>query len=208
MAEPRKSPFIWATWLSKVMSGDGDCQWGAWFQTHNQLGKQQPDDPALSAWMVDHTRMVTQLQKDLRFGGLKPLPGMDVAIPNLPYGAVVKGKLDCLTNEDSLATVYDCKTGRQKNADTVQVQIYMLALSRMSAFAQKTIRGVVVYKEDRLDVPPISDSFIENFNYFVDLLAGDEEPMKVPSKNDCRFCKITRNDCEERFEGGDAEIEF
>ena len=44
MANPRKSPYIWVTWLAKVMSGDVTCHWQSWFQSHNQLTEKQSGD--------------------------------------------------------------------------------------------------------------------------------------------------------------------
>ena len=37
MAKSREAPYIWVTWLSKVMSGDTTCHWQSWFRSQNQL---------------------------------------------------------------------------------------------------------------------------------------------------------------------------
>ena len=67
MANPRKSPYIWVTWLAKVMSGDATCHWQGWFQSHNQLTEKQSGDFDSAGWVISHTKMLTELKDSLFF---------------------------------------------------------------------------------------------------------------------------------------------
>jgi hypothetical protein len=42
VAIPREMPYIWATWLSRVMSGNVSRQWQYWFLAQNKLVEEQP----------------------------------------------------------------------------------------------------------------------------------------------------------------------
>lgn len=35
MTRKREGPYVWATWLSRMMVGEACCQWAPWFKTHN-----------------------------------------------------------------------------------------------------------------------------------------------------------------------------
>jgi len=65
MANLRESPYIWVTWLAKIMVGDTVCQWQSWFQSQNQLTEKQPSDFDLIGWKIDHTKMLTEFKEGL-----------------------------------------------------------------------------------------------------------------------------------------------
>ncbi len=31
MALPREHPYIWATWLARLLAGEAHCEWAGWF---------------------------------------------------------------------------------------------------------------------------------------------------------------------------------
>ena len=35
-AIPRDHPYIWATWLPRLLVGDNSCEWAIWFKAHYQ----------------------------------------------------------------------------------------------------------------------------------------------------------------------------
>jgi hypothetical protein len=61
MTKPRDGLYVWVTWLSKLMSGEVQCHWGAWFKTHYTGYKTQPIDAQLASWTVDHNQYLTEL---------------------------------------------------------------------------------------------------------------------------------------------------
>jgi hypothetical protein len=36
MTVRRASPYVWTTWLSKLLVGDQSCEWATWFKTNHQ----------------------------------------------------------------------------------------------------------------------------------------------------------------------------
>ena len=43
MAVPRETPYIWATWLPRLLTGENSCEWAVWFKAHRS-GGQGPDN--------------------------------------------------------------------------------------------------------------------------------------------------------------------
>lgn len=36
MAMARNSPYVWVTWLTKILAGEQSCEWASWFKAHYQ----------------------------------------------------------------------------------------------------------------------------------------------------------------------------
>ena len=198
MAKLRKSPYIWATWLAKVMTGEITCQLQSWFQTQNQLTEKQPSDFDLMGWKINHTKMLTELKEKLIGEKYKPIieQGIRYKFPN--SNIIISGKPDCITEKENEVTIYDCKTGNKKSSDQVQVMIYMYLLSKNESH-KKQSRGIVMYKDKKIEIPKLPEDFEENFNFFVGILSSPKPPTKNPGA-DCRFCSITKNDCPKRVD--------
>ena len=198
MANPRKSPYIWVTWLAKVMSGDVTCHWQSWFQSHNQLTEKQSGDFDSAGWVMSHTKMLTELKESLIEEGYNPLieHSLRYHIPNSRIE--VAGKSDCIIEKEDEVIVYDCKTGKESDTHQVQVMLYMYILSKIK-FPEKQIIGIVKYRDKEIEVSKLPEDFEENFNFFVNILSSPKPPMKNPG-DDCRFCSITENDCPERID--------
>ena len=199
MAVPRLAPYIWASWLAKVMAGETSCLWSPWFRTHNRLIDRHGGPPDLVEWTMMHARMLTDLTRDLARPGLRLYRERRFQIANPAYQTIVTGSIDLVAEEPGEVTVYDCKTGQPAASHEVQVMLYMYALERDPGTAGKSIRGAVIYKHSRRDIPYLSNSFASNFDYFARLLAGTDEMPKAPGR-DCAFCPILREDCPERVE--------
>ena len=196
MANPRKSPYIWVTWLAKVMSGDVTCHWQSWFQSHNQLTEKQSGDFDSAGWVMSHTKMLTEFKDKLIEEGYIPLieQSINYKIPN--SNIEIAGKPDCVIEEGDDVTIYDCKTGKESPTHQVQVMLYMYLLSK-NKFSEKQIKGIVMYKDKEIEILDLPEDFEENFNFFVNILSSLKSPMKNPGSS-CRFCSITKNDCPER----------
>ena len=69
MATPRSGPYIWVTWLSKLLVGDAYCEWAAWFKAHYTEYARVPSSFNLAAWQVDHTAMLTTVREGLEASG-------------------------------------------------------------------------------------------------------------------------------------------
>jgi len=198
MVNPRKSPYIYVKWLADIMSGAVTCHWQSWFQSHNQLTEKQPSDFDLTGWIIDHTKMLTELKEKLIEEGYNPLIEQHIKhkIPNM--NAEISGKSDCIIEKEDKVIVYDCKTGKERTSDQVQVMLYMYILSK-GKYSGKEIKGLVMYKDKEIEIPNLPENFEENFNFFVNILSLPKPPTKN-SGADCKFCKITKEDCLERVD--------
>ena len=63
MPTERSSPYIWVTWLSKLLSGEASCEWASWFKAHYERGSysQMPSTFDQAVWHVNHTRLVNRV---------------------------------------------------------------------------------------------------------------------------------------------------
>ena len=197
MANPRDSPYIWVTWLSKIMSSDVTCHWQSWFQSQNQLTEKQSSGSGLTGWAMKHTKMLTELKERLIEEGYTPFIEQSFHHKISNSDIVIAGKTDCVIEKEDKVTVYDCKTGNERTSDQVQVMLYMYLLSK-GKFSKKQITGVVMYKDKEVEIPNLPEDFEENFNFFVNILSLPKPPTKNPG-DDCRFCNLTKNDCPERI---------
>ena len=63
MAKPRESkPYIWVTWLSKLLSGDDSCEWRAWFQAHHYSGSWARAETSFNSvrWTMEHGALLRE----------------------------------------------------------------------------------------------------------------------------------------------------
>lgn len=196
-ATPRGAPYVWATWLVDLMAG-ARCQWRYWFLSHFKLREKARvfDDPS---WQVRHSRMLTELERELQDQGLQPEIEYAITLPIGKQGAQLAGSIDCLTDDDvsQTATVYECKTGAKRQKHTIQTWLYMHMLTRRARFRDKGIRGSVVYGTEREEHRGIPDDFGSHVEFYEQLLVSDKPPRKSPGA-ECRFCPITAIDCPER----------
>lgn len=203
MPRKRKQPYIWVTWLSKVMAGEQPCLWASWFKVHFQ-DYEKAGDFDLAKWNIEHTRLLTATRMELARKHIQiRVEDQNTFRFEHSRRVLIAGRPDILAIEDRAATVLDCKTGRPKSSDEVQVQIcmYLLPLC-FPELTRYAMQGMVVYPKHRIEIPAtaVNTRFKENLDYFVKLIAARTPPMKAPSLGACRFCDITSADCAERVE--------
>jgi hypothetical protein len=111
-------------------------------------------------------------------------------------GVLLAGKPDLVVLRDGSVLVIDCKTGRERVSDRVQVMIYMCVLP----LCVPELKSRLVYPARVVDIPPeaVEDGFREDLDYFLDFLASDAPPEPAPSTRECLFCDITADDCSSR----------
>ena len=69
MAEQRDFPYIWATWLPKLLTGENSCEWAVWFKAHCQGWDRPPSDFNQSEWMVRHTAPLNKEREEWKDRG-------------------------------------------------------------------------------------------------------------------------------------------
>jgi CRISPR/Cas system-associated exonuclease Cas4 (RecB family) len=203
-AVERREPYVYITWLAKVMDGAA-CQWSYAFQIGHLL-KTRAHEFINPEWNVAHTRALVELENEIRGKGLAPEVEYELSIQ--VDNAKVAGKIDCLVVDDDnrVVTVYEVKTGSPKSRDKLQTQLYMYFLAqRGRTYREYGLRGMLVYPDRREPVDGVPEHFGDDVKFFLDLLI-DGTPRKRPGSN-CRDCKIHAVDCPERLElESDARI--
>ena len=203
MTTRRDGSYIWVTWITGLLAADKQCEWSAWFRAHFQDFAKVPSDFNLSAWKAAHGEMVRTRAEALRGGG------WDVYVEDqnkftLPGSAATLGGVaDIVAVHDADGLVVDCKSGKQRDSDSMQVLTYMRVLPVTHA-ACKDVRlaGEVQYRETSLRIEPeqLTDELKALMRGLIERVGGDAPARKVPSFSECRFCDITSADCPEKIE--------
>lgn len=201
----RPSPYIWVTWLTKLMSGENQCYWSSWFRTHYKYEK-LPSDFNMTQWQAEHNELLHQRVRELEDDGFIVSIEDENSFTLTGKDGVTKlaGKPDIVAIKANQVIVEDCKTGKPYKSDQMQVLIYMLVLSMIDARCKgKTIAGRLIYKKsDPVDLLPeyVDSNFIEHFRSTVVSVSDFAPARKVPSFRECRFCDISMNYCQDRIE--------
>lgn len=205
MTKPRPKPYVWITWLTKLMAGENQCYWASWFKSHNQYDK-LPSDFDLVKWTADHNRLLNSRAAALA------AKGYTVTIENQnsfkltnTNGVTVAGKADIVYRDYDKDEIWveDIKTGKQRNSDQIQVALYMFLLPYCLDFCKgKTLQGRVIYKDREIIIPSVKvdESFKKLFAEAVAAVAQSKPGKKVPSLMECRWCDIPKTICTERME--------
>ena len=82
MPQPREHPYIWATWLARLLAGETHCQWAGWFRAHYQDWTRPPSDFDNAKWMLGphHTRQPGEGKQ--RIPGIHRLCGKPELLPS------------------------------------------------------------------------------------------------------------------------------
>jgi len=209
MKQKRDKPFVWATWLTKLVTGEQQCEYAPWLKAHYKLDK-APSNFNSRQWNIDHTQLLRVRRDELESKGYKiKLEDQNSFKVYFPNGATLSGKADIVSlvfNPDGViidGIIDDCKTGKPKDSDQVQVMLYMLFLPTcIKEYAGVKFRGHVVYKDHNIPIEwaEIDSNFKELIDNLVKRLVAKEPCRKVPSYNECRWCDVLKADCPERME--------
>lgn len=203
MTTRRDGPYVWVTWITGLLAADKQCEWSAWFRAHFQDFAKVPSDFNLAAWKAAHGEMVRARAEALR------ADGWDVYVEDqnkftLPGSAATLGGVaDIVAVHDADGLVVDCKSGRQRDSDAMQVLTYMRVLPLTHAACKSVkLAGEVQYRETSLRIEPeqLTDELKALMRGLIERIGGDTPARKVPSFSECRFCDITSADCPERVE--------
>lgn len=214
MKKARNKVFIWISWLAKLMAGEIQCEHSCWFKSHFSFDK-LPSDFNLVRWTMDHNALVHKTRDELELQGYKVTIEDQNSFKVIVNEALVSAKPDIVavrtipTRRELTVEklVIDCKTGRPKNSDQVQVLLYMMYLphTHQSLTTEELQRlpweGRVVYKKTAVPVPSVmlTKSLIAIAKDTIGKLSG-ACARKVPSERECRKCDISESDCPERLE--------
>ncbi|MDE2688471.1 MAG: PD-(D/E)XK nuclease family protein [Chloroflexota bacterium] len=208
MTTPRSSPYLYATWPTKYLTGDKSCLWACWFKTHHQNYEKAPSDFDLVRWQAEHTVLVNSLVNDLEKRGCKVFieHQNSFRIESRKSGLMVSGRPDLIAKHpDGRTVIYDAKTGRESTSHLLQVQLYMYLLPKLpeSRWHGTRFEGAVVYAdgtERHIRAESIDNAFIDRLTDFMQKMASDMPARRVPSAFECGQCDLTSGDCPEKIE--------
>ena len=210
MTETRSGPYIWVTWLSKLLVGDRSCEWAAWFKAHHKNYERAPSPFDAVIWQINHTALLNDVRDRLEIEGNRVLTE-DQNYFNLRgnSGAVLGGKPDLVVmRQDGAGTIYDVKTGQPRASDNAQVMIYMYALPYVGQFRGVEFDGRLVYGDkDEVEIPAhaVDDSFKSALFDLIRRISDSEPARKVPSGLECSMCDLAWTDCPDRIDSDPRE---
>ena len=203
MPRPRESPYIWATWLARLLAGEASCEWAGWFRAHYQDWTRQHSDFNQSQWMLDHTTLVNRARESREKLAYKVYTEGQNAFRLRGRSATLAGKPDLIAVKNSDAVIIDAKTGKPSPSHAAQVMTYMYAVPKaLEQYRGIRFQGHVIYPDGNVQIPAsgLDSRFVENLGGLIRRLASETPARRVPSGGECRFCDITAADCPERVD--------
>ncbi len=202
-AVERSNPFIWVSWLSKLMAGEKQCEWASWFRAHYIWGK-LPSGLDVAKWTANHAQLLRARRTALEAEGFTVYTEDQNSFTlQGKTGIEVSGKPDIVAIRDKEAYVEDCKTGSPRHSDHFQVLVYMLSLPYVKGpWKGLKLNGRIVYSDTVVDVPSskIDTDLKGLFRQTVLAIGGKEHAPRIPSWGECRYCDISKADCPQRIE--------
>jgi len=199
------------------MSGDDSCEWQRWFKAHYENYEKLPNDFDAVKWMMNHTKLLRETREDYRKVGYRvsvedqnkltlswfTKTGTEVTLAGKP-------DLMALSEDGTVLTIIDAKTGKANISHRFQVLIYIVMekIARLSRFKYDSdvlreianslsngdaiIDGLLIYPESKDQIPStmLTEEFEDTLNYWLDIVGGKNEPEKTPSKRECDWCDI------------------
>jgi hypothetical protein len=197
--ELRTDPYIWVSWLTRLLAGESQCEWSAWFRAHHRDYDKVPSDFDLAAWTMEHNDLVASRRDQLQREGFEVYVEDENAFRRIgKTGIVVSGKPDILAMRDGVGVIEDCKTGRPRASDPMQVLAYLLLLPiKNPRCTGVELAGRVVYRTGSVDIPSsaLDDSFRNRIVQLIHRVGGEKPLAKVPSWSECRWCDIASSVC-------------
>ena len=205
MAELRSKPYVYVTWMARLLAGTRSCEWASWFKTQHEgwTWKKMPSDFDLAAWTMRHAALVKVERDRLEAEGAEVFAEQQNHFKVRGRAATLSGQPDLVSVSAERVVVHDIKTGEPNAADAAQVVLYMWALPLAKPRYRDTeLEGRVVYADHAVDIPAsaVDDAFKANTVALIERIAAESPTRKTPSHRECGFCEITAEDCSDRIE--------
>jgi hypothetical protein len=198
----RAEPYVWVSWITKLLAGESSCIWLAWLRAHYQTAK-APNDFDLGTWQIDHTALIRRVALEHEAQRYRVFTEGQNLFALKGKAGTLPGKPDVVAVRGTSGWVVDTKTGSPKASDRVQTMIYMWALPRTNpAFSEVTFDGRVVYKTGSVIVSAdeATPEFVKLVGGLMKEICGEQEPRKAPTYGECLHCRVTPEDCADRVQ--------
>ena len=201
MATPRREPYIWPTWLTKILAGEQSCEWQTWFKAHFQGYEKAPRDGDLTAWTARHTELLQKRAAELRKNGYEVLVEDQNKFTLKGKSCTIGGKPDIVAIKDDDYLVVDAKGGKARDSDHFQVLIYMMILPLTHPRCiGKAVRGEIAYLDGPVEIDVLPGRQRQMILDTIERVASDTPAPLAPSFRECRWCDLTKTDCKSRIE--------
>ena len=133
MAQLRSNgPYVWVTWLTKLLAGEHSCEWAAWFKSHHESWswEKAPITFDVAKWQVAHTEGVIDTRAAWEREGYTVFTESQNSFALRGKTATLGGKPDLIARKGSQGVILDVKTGKPSPSHGVQVMLYMYAVPR------------------------------------------------------------------------------
>ena len=184
MPRTRESPYIWATWLARLLAGENACEWAGWFRAHYQDWIKPPSDFNSTQWMLDHTALVNQERERCEKLGYSVYTEAQNAFRLRGASATLSGKPDLIAFKGSDAVIIDAKTGKPSPSHSAQVLTYMYAVPRsLERYRGVEFKGHVIYPDGNVQIPAsgLDERFIQNLTSLIRRLASETPAPGYPA---------------------------
>ena len=153
MPQRRDHPYIWATWLPKLLTGENSCEWAIWFKAHYRGWDKPLSDFNQADWLARHTKMLNEQRDQWTQRGYEVRVENQNAFRLRGQSATLAGKPDLLVLQNNRVLVVDVKSGREQPWHKFQLMLYMYALPRLCPNIETTTSPA------KSSTPPTPTSF-------------------------------------------------
>ncbi len=203
MPQRCEHPYIWATSLPRLLTGENSCGWAVWFKANYVEWARQPSNFDQAQWPMRHTALLNQQRQEWEDDGHQGFVEAQNAFRLRGKSATLAGQPDLVVLDDRDATIIDVKTSQERPRHRVQVMTYQYALPlALPQYGNVRIGAEVICPSHTVRIPlgARPGQFIEELGSLIRRLAADTPPRRVPSAQECSFCKLTAADCPERVD--------
>ena len=202
----RDGPYIWVTWLTRLLVGENSCEWASWFRAHHESWSWDRVDRTFDqvAWQLSHTVGINECRQYWEDLGYAVFTENQNAFALRGRAATLGGKPDLIVWKGGSGTVIDVKTGKPSPSHGVQVMLYMYAVPRaMGQYNGVLFDGKISYPDHDVCIPAsaVDERFVNNLVGLMGRLSAGEPARRVPSPRECGFCGISAADRPERMAG-------
>ena len=204
MAELRRNgPYIWVTWLTRLLVGENSCEWAAWFRAQHEgwSWARVASGFDLVGWQMAHTSGINGNRRCWEDLGYAVYTENQNGFALKGRAATLGGKPDLIARKGASGTIIDVKTGRASQSHVAQVMPYMYAVPKaMGRHHGVDFDDRVAYSNHEVEIPAsaVDERFIRNLSALVQRLSAGEPARRVPGQQECGFCDISSADCTER----------
>ena len=207
MPELRENgPYIYPTWLPKLLAGLDRCEWKIWFQVHHDGRTWEKLDSGfnLTRYNTEHTELLRLCTEEYEQRGFTVTVERQNEFRLNRNWVTISGRPDLVASRDDETIIVDVKAAKPNPSHEIQVMLYMAWLPLADGRYQGIrLQGQVYYGEDNgIDIPAteIDHRFKEITAGLITRLTSKTPARKAPSPSECRFCPISSQYCPDRRE--------